>query len=562
MIKTISSALILSALFSSFAQAAEIKIDSNIKAVTVYPRSAKITRISKVMLTKGENDLVINNLPINLNESSLRVSGNAIASVSLGSVELLRNIRQDVVQEREKKLLEKMEEIKEGRKEVVDALSRNRSQLKYIEKMVLGSNAKTPKDEIKTGSYTSLPLEQWMQAWQTLDSATASVQEKIRLAEKTLKGIDKELAKLQRELQLVAVNQMETRSARLHVESDDNTELTLKLTYQINGAYWSPVYDADLDTNSGDIQIKTLAQISQRTGEDWSNVAVTLSTLRPSAGTQLPPLNTWSIDFMPEFQAASANVSMLMETDTDDAILGQMYARKEKRMAPVVMAAPKPIKRMRQVQSQIISTDFSAEYKVPGVISLESGSNKRRFSLTSKTYPSTIHLASAPRFDPRAMILAKTKYSGETPLLAGSLALYRNGSFVGNTHLSQKQSGEEIKLSFGEDDKVKIKFLPDPDKKSKDGLLFGKKKVVERNYKVSVINNHEKPYAISLYDTIPVALNEEIKVQNIGDAPTKIKVDDKKGVYSWERTLAPKKEVKIKYGYTVSYPEDKEVPAL
>ena len=217
---------------------------------------------------------------------------------------------------------------------------------------------------------------------------------------------------------------------------------------------------------------------------------------------------------------------------------------------------------MVQQQSQLISTDFSAEYKVPGVISLDSGSNKRRFALTSQDYDADVRLASAPRQDPRAMILAKTKHTGETPLLAGSLSLYRNGNFVGNTFLKQKLSGEALKLSFGEDDKVKIKFLPDPDKKRKNGLLFGKKKVVERHYQLSIHNNHDKPFEITLYDVFPVAVNEDIKIKLLGDAPTKKDVENKKGVVSWERTLKPKQDTQLKYGYTVSYPEDKIIPGL
>ncbi len=227
-----------------------------------------------------------------------------------------------------------------------------------------------------------------------------------------------------------------------------------------------------------------------------------------------------------------------------------------------MVAAPAPMRKTVQQHSQLISTDFSAEYKVPGVISLDSGSNKRRFALTSQDYDADVRLASAPRFDPRVMLLAETKHTGETPLLAGSLSLYRNGSFVGNTFLQQKLSGEELKLSFGEDDKVKIKFLPDPDKKRKDGLLFGKKKVVERHYQLSIHSNHDKPFDISLYDVLPVASHEDIKVKLLGDAPTNKNIDDKKGVVSWERTLKPKQDTKLKYGYTVSYPEDKVIPRL
>jgi len=542
---------------TSALQAAEIKAESTIKAVTIYPNSAKVLRVSTLTLEAGEHDVIINNLPINLNESSLRVSGEGQGTISLGSVELLRNVQEDVVQEREKAIRHEIEVIQDEQRKVKDALLRSRKQLEYIQRMALGTSVKNADSDTNNGTYKNLPLEKWQEAWQLLDSSTASVQEKIRTAEKSLKSYDKQIKKLKRELQQVAVNQRETRTAKLHVKSDSVTDLILKISYQIRGARWSPIYDADLETSTGKITLKTLAQISQRTGEDWKNVDVTLSTLRPSAGTQLPNLNSWELDFLPDMPSPAPMYESSIQMDE----IQSKYMRKE---ATVLGMASKgrPMKRMVEQQTSLISTDFSAEYKVPGVISLESGSNKRRFSLSSQNLNAKVHLATAPRFDPRAMILAKTKHTGESPLLAGNMSLYRNGNYVGNTYLQQKLSGEEIKLSFGEDDKVKIKFLPDPDKKRKDGLLFGKKKVVERHYQVTMHSNHSKPYTISIYDVLPVAINEQIKVKLLGEMPDKKNLEDKKGVMSWERTLKPKQEIKLKYGYTVSYPEDKIIPSL
>lgn len=570
MIKLFISSFVITALLTSAAQAAEIKTDSTIKAVTIYPSSAKVMRVSIIKLEAGDNDVIINNLPLNLNETSLRVSGEGQGTMALGSVELLRSFQEDIVQEREKAILEQLEELQDGRRKTQDAWQRSRNQFDYIQRMVFGNKQKSKNnakivnnaDEHKHEAYRNLPVEKWQEAWDTLDSATATIQGRTRVAEKALKTYDKQINKLKRDLQQVAVNQRETRTAKLHVKSDTATELTLKLTYQIHGARWAPVYDADLDTTTGKIALKTLAQISQRTGEDWKGVDVTLSTLRPSAGTQLPHLNPWVLDFMPDRPMAPPMMKSKRLKRDDKIQMESMADMAEGAASGMVAAAPMPVKEMVQAQSQLISTDFSAEYKVPGVISLDSGSNKRRFALTSQNYNAEVRLASAPRHDPRAMILAKTKHTGETPLLAGSLSLYRNGSFVGNTFLQQKLSGEELKLSFGEDDKVKIKFLPDPDKKRKDGLLFGKKKVVERHYQLSIHSNHDKPFGISLYDVFPVAANEDIKIKLLGDAPTKKDIEDKKGVVSWERTLKPKQNTKLKYGYTVSYPEDKVIPSL
>ena len=562
-IKKFQSALFLSLLMSPMTviTAAEINAESSIRKVTVYPGSAKVTRVSKIKLAAGSNDIVINNLPLGLNESSLRVSGEGEGSISLGSVELSRDIQQDVVQQQEKNIRIQIEELQENRQVIEDSLSRNRAQLDYISKMVIGDNVTSKrKDESHSGSYTNLPLDQWQQAWQTLGDATNNAQEKIRKSNKALRDSDKQLNKLNRELQQVATNQRATRVAKLQIDADSSTELNLSLSYQINGARWEPVYDADLDTETGEITLKTLAQISQRTGEDWNDVDVTLSTLRPSAGTQLPQLNPWVLDFMPEvdIQAESrsfnSGIAMdSMELSPEPMITSSAAPKLNKRAAP----AP-----MRQQQSRLISADFSAEYIVPGFIKLGSGSNKRRFALNSQNINSKIKLASTPRLDPRVMILATAKHLEETPLLAGNMSLYRNGNFVGNTFLKQKLSGEEIKLSFGEDDKVKIKFLPDPDKKRQDGLLFGKKKVVERHYKLSITNNHNKPFSISISDVIPVSSDENIKVKSLGELPSIKDVDDKKGVVNWNKSLAPKTELKLQYGYSVSYPEDRTVLGL
>jgi len=569
MLKQFSSVAVILAIafpLSSFVvQADELTATSKISAVTVYPGSAKIIRSSKVAISAGKHSLMISNLPLNIMQSSLRISGKGQGKIIMGSVELQRDIQHDVVQKQEKELLEKIEEVQQERKAISDSISRNKEQLTYIKKMVLGdAGNQQEKMAVTKNSYTSLPLEQWQQAWQTLDTATASVQEKIRDSEKALKAQDKRLSKLQRELQQIAVNQKESLSARLFVEAEQATELELKLSYQISGARWEPVYDADLNTETGEIELKTLAQISQRTGEDWSNVNVVLSTLRPSAGTQLPPLNSWSLDFSQNPMAYARRSKSMMSSSVSEAVVMQdkMDSIGLNKVMRKNEAKIETAQAITNQQSRLIATDFSAEYIVPEAISLHSGSNKRRFSLSTQKLQSKINLASAPRFDPRVMIVAKTRYSPATPLIAGSVSLSRNGEFVGNSYLPQKLSGEELKLSFGEDSKVSIKFKPDNDKKRRDGILFGTKKVVERRYKISVNSNHSEAHNIELYDVLPVAADEDIHVKMLGSRPSNSKLDDKEGVVSWNKALTPGKEMSINYGYTISFPENRFIPGL
>ena len=57
-------------------------------------------------------------------------------------------------------------------------------------------------------------------------------------------------------------------------------------------AYWAPTYDAMLTTGREDgeptIELVRRADIVQNTGEDWTDVALTLSTTRPTGGTDAP----------------------------------------------------------------------------------------------------------------------------------------------------------------------------------------------------------------------------------------------------------------------------------
>jgi len=521
-------------------QAAEISTPGKIISVTVYPGSAKVLRQATVDLPAGSSDILITGLPLNMHETSLRVSGKGESTVVLGSVSLHREIHAEVVLEQEKQLRQQIEQQQQLQQQTRDDKQQQLQQIDFIRAMGMGGTGEKP------SSYLQLPPDQWQHAWNLMQETSSAARQKIRENDEQFKQIGKRIKQLQAQLKQIATSQRSTRSAMLEVKAAQDTKFELQLTYQVSGARWAPVYDAYLDTESNQLQIRTLAQISQRTGEDWHDVQATLSTLRPTAGTKLPTLDSWVIDFY----------------TPPEPVVAYSDGIKARRSNMQLAGAPMAEMAMEREQAALVSTDYSAEYQLPSSISLGSGSDKRRFALSSQDYAARIELASVPRLDPRVMLTGKITHTSAAPLLAGNISLYRDGSFVGNTHLAETQGGEELRLSFGEDDKVKIDFHPDPDRKKQSGLLFGKRKVVERNYLVSIHNNHQQEKTIILYDSLPVAADEKIKVELSGEKPNKLDVDDKKGIVSWTRDLPPGKEVELRYGYSVAYPEDRKIQGL
>ena len=68
-------------------------------------------------------------------------------------------------------------------------------------------------------------------------------------------------------------------------------------------ARWVPLYDARLDTGAKDrkasLELVRRAEIVQRTGEDWANVALAVSTARTARGGSAPNLNTVIVRYPP-----------------------------------------------------------------------------------------------------------------------------------------------------------------------------------------------------------------------------------------------------------------------
>src|SRR5690606_4975883 len=100
----------------------------------------------------------------------------------------------------------------------------------------------------------------------------------------------------QRKAQLAQSADNETRKVVVTLRAAEPAIIDSALSYVVAGAAWSPVYDARYDSTTGKLSLNYFGQISQDTSEDWSNVAITLSTAQPVTGVSLPQLEPWRVD--------------------------------------------------------------------------------------------------------------------------------------------------------------------------------------------------------------------------------------------------------------------------
>jgi uncharacterized protein (TIGR02231 family) len=114
----------------------------------------------------------------------------------------------------------------------------------------------------------------------------------MREARLRQREIDRELARFDSELKANPPRKMEV---RLDLAADANVRSVFRVSYTVAGARWAPLYDARLDSGTRErkpaLELVRRAEIVQQTGEDWSDVALSVSTVRTAKGGSAPELS-------------------------------------------------------------------------------------------------------------------------------------------------------------------------------------------------------------------------------------------------------------------------------
>jgi uncharacterized protein (TIGR02231 family) len=525
--------------------ASEIHADSPIVAVTVFPDRVQVTRRLDVALPQGQSTLVVSGLPASLFPDSVRVDGEAGGTVVIASVETRRQFSEDTVQQEERRLRHEIEALGDQSREQADRIAASRVQLDFIAS-IGREMPKSASEEIVRGA---MDPEKWRQAWSLLGAGAAEIYEQIHKAEIEQRTIARRIEQKNRELGQIGTGRKTTVEARIKVEAAQPSEAGLRLSYQLNGASWRPLYDARLDTESEKIALAQIGEVRQRTGENWSDVELTLSTARPALSARLPELETWFVD-VAEVMPATAGFA-------DRKILAQTEVAEKDVLTPSAMEKAEP------KAAAVVSSEFAAEYRIAGAVDIPSDGEPRKFPIAERSMDARLAVQSVPKVSPLAYLYGDIEFAGDEPLLPGPVSIFKDGAFVGGGVVEMLRPGEAFKLSFGIDDRVRIDYRLETGERSREGLI-NKNRRIERHYIVDVANHHGRPIDITVLDQLPVPMDERIDVELLKGStrPTEQDVEDRKGVLAWTYTYEANEERAIRFGYALSHPEDVAVPGF
>ena len=352
--------------------------------------------------------------------------------------------------------------------------------------------------------------------------------------------IGKNIAALQRDLERLRSGGTDTRTLTISLEAARAG--TLNVSYQVNNAGWKPAYRATLNSETSRVQLERRAIISQKTGEDWSNVHLTLSTTQPRHATSGADPQPWLLSYIVQLArerfmsgaAAPANVPM-------SAPVPEMAAKQK--LAYADMTQANEDKDAYSPPTFETRSMFSNEYEVPARTSLPADGREVSVELTRQEIAVKQYFQATPRLEAAAYVTVEADMpEGDWP--AGNIQLFRNNRYVGNSNW-YPQEKDKFVLGFGRDDQVQVSVVPVKADSSSSGIIakHSQKKIATV---FSIVNRHQLPIVLKVLEAAPVATSDEIKVHTaFAPKPSRENWEDKRGVRAWERSLAHKAGAKI-----------------
>jgi len=212
-------------------------------------------------------------------------------------------------------------------------------------------------------------------------------------------------------------------------------------------------------------------------------------------------------------------------------------------------------------EAQPVETGISLQYVIPGRVSLKSGEQAKKLGLKQLALPAEFEYYTLPRSGQQAYLTGNLANTSDFVFLAGSGNTYVGDEYTGSTWLPNVAPQESMLVSFGIDERVKVKRELVKSFKTKGGL-FSKTEKQSFVYKTTIDNFTPKSVTIKVVEQVPVSQQGEIRVTVTKVEPKYLEEDKDKGTYTWKPTIETNGKFVIDYEFTVEYPAGRRVQGL
>ncbi|KAF9077130.1 hypothetical protein BDP27DRAFT_1413583 [Rhodocollybia butyracea] len=543
--------------------------NSRLLHVSLYTGRAEIQRQFKFTVQPGQNQLCITGLPRVIQPESLRVQGHGDATlhdISLSASPLVPPVTTSPT----------LQDLVAKKNMLKSSIHRIKTSSLALEKYM---HSMTVHD---------VPLDQVGSFLQSYNSHGSQLDEERAKLRKEEEELNEEIA--QEKTRIVIERQRQSNSmlcmqVSIGLFAENEGEVELDLVYAVTSANWEAVYDIRVNLESKDSPVTLLykAAITQNTGEDWTNVPLTLETATPSYGLVIPTLKSlklavkshhhWAAPISYSTVVPLAGPGITPTTIAPSPVIitrssrsrsrsrsPRSYRRRSRSLnsrsrsvspahahVPVTLATPARLDTRELMVAPKAHKWFNhSVFQVPGLISVPCDNQAHNITIIelNKEIDAKLLWFAVPKMDTRVHLKAKIKNNSEYAFMSGPASVYVDGTFVARVAVPVSGPGESFDCSLGPDTSIKLTYHALSSKTTHrtpftgfTGInslsTFGTTKTTSTLYTQRVTVQNAKRISIDvlkLLDRVPVSEDERIKVKILKPAELNRRPPDANGV--------------------------------
>jgi uncharacterized protein (TIGR02231 family) len=322
--------------------------------------------------------------------------------------------------------------------------------------------------------------------------------------------IDKQIQVLQQQMRLLQTpHPNESYNLVVAISASSEGEFKLEVTYVVNNASWTPLYDVRVSQNkeSSSVTLDYLSEVQQSTGEDWAGIKLTLSTAKPGLGNLPPKLEPWYIDTVRANPAAMKMAAPMMASPA--SYVGRSRSTE---LSVAYDVEEEPIYQAEAAIAEVKQEGGIVTFTVERLCDIPSDGTPHKNTILNAEYPCRITHIAIPKLVSFAYLQAiVTNPTDGATLLAGSVNIFREGMYVGIAEIENIAPGQEFKLNLGIDEGLKIER--NLVERKVDKRFISDRRRTTYAYRVKLENLSDRPINLQLTEQLPKSRHEKIEVR-------------------------------------------------